>query len=42
MMDDMKELMDAIEKCLEGDMDGDMISIRTAEGMNLRIYIEER
>ena len=40
--DDMKELMDAIEKCLEGDMDGDMISIRTAEGMNLRIYIEER
>ena len=39
---DMKELMDAVEKYLEGDVDGDMISIRTAEGMNLRIYIEER
>lgn len=38
---DIKELMDAVEKCLAEDVGGDMVNIRTAEGMNLRIYIED-
>lgn len=38
---DIRELMDAVERCLEADVGGDMVNIRTAEGMNLRIYIEE-
>lgn len=38
---DIRELMEAVEKCLAADVGGDMVNIRTAEGMNLRIYIEE-
>ena len=38
---DIRELMEAVEKCLAADVGGDMVNFRTAEGMNLRIYIEE-
>lgn len=38
---DIKELVDAVEKCLAEDVGGDMVNIRTAEGMTIRIYIEE-
>lgn len=38
---DLKELTDAVERCLSEDVGGDIMNITTAEGMRLRIYVEQ-
>ena len=37
---DLADLMDALADCLDAEMTGDIIGMTTAEGMNVRIFID--
>lgn len=37
---DLADLMDALDTCLDEEMTGDIIGMTTAEGMNVRVFID--
>lgn len=37
----LEEMMDAISDCLDGEIEGDLISVEAADGTRVRIYVDK-
>ena len=38
----MKELMEAVAACLDEEVEGDFVTVETAGGTHVRVYVDEQ
>ena len=39
---DLKELMEAVAACLDEEVEGDFVTVETAGGTHVRVYVDEQ